>query len=205
MARRSVPSTRFLLDLMHLMSQYDLFAGEIQWDKHLHVWIPANDLLVWGSADGEELEEADFPLLYQCFTAVREASEAKDDDYGGTSLMLYCCRKAGMRPQGAFYDHILPLFWPLFDACGPKREVKFGNPCAHPSDRTDVEILWDQVPKEIMEVAWDPRDKWVGCAQKGALHKLETRWICSSVNKRILTALAICMAPGDPRELYKRP
>jgi hypothetical protein len=44
---------------------------------------------------------------------------------------LFVCRERKMRPQGAVYPEDR-RFWPLFDACGPEREVGLGNPHASP-------------------------------------------------------------------------
>lgn len=41
---------------------------------------------------------------------------------------LFACRSRKMRPQGACYPDDHPELWPLFDACGPEREVGMGNP-----------------------------------------------------------------------------
>ena len=42
--------------------------------------------------------------------------------------LLYCCRMRSMRPQGTCYRKIPEQLWPLFDECGPKRKIGFGNP-----------------------------------------------------------------------------
>jgi hypothetical protein len=49
-----------------------------------------------------------------------------------SGITLYACRRKHMRPQGASYPSDKEL-WPLFDACGPEREISLGNPC-HPGD-----------------------------------------------------------------------
>lgn len=52
----------------------------------------------------------------------------RNEFYGSYALDLYSCRIEGMRPQGAVYRHNKKELWPLFDACGPEREVGLGNP-----------------------------------------------------------------------------
>jgi hypothetical protein len=41
---------------------------------------------------------------------------------------LFAARVRGVRPQGASYSLYPRATWPLFDACGPKRETGLGNP-----------------------------------------------------------------------------
>jgi hypothetical protein len=86
------------------------------------VSINVNDVFFWGCADSEDIEVEDLPLFCEC----TEACKAAGDPYNGS--LLYAARKRGERPQGAFYTYIEQSAWPLFDACGPEREVDFGNP-----------------------------------------------------------------------------
>jgi hypothetical protein len=56
--------------------------------------------------------------------------KAVEDCDGDLSIgaMLYCARKYEMRPQGAVYSHIPRKLWPVFDECGPIREIDMCNP-----------------------------------------------------------------------------
>lgn len=84
-------------------------------------YVNCNDLFVWACADGEDITEEDLPEFYLAI-----------EDCGGnikTGSDLYCCRKRGMRPQGACYSYYDKKYWFLFNACGPERETGFGNPC----------------------------------------------------------------------------
>lgn len=87
-------------------------------------WTNSNDLLAWGCADGEEINEETLPLLKQAV----EDCKAIDPVCGAiTGCELFACRMNKMRPQGAAYPKEREL-WPLFDACGPERETGLGNP-----------------------------------------------------------------------------
>ena len=44
-----------------------------------------------------------------------------------------------MRPQGAYYPESDPETWPLFDDCGPEREVGLGNPY-RPGERKKLKV-----------------------------------------------------------------
>lgn len=82
--------------------------------------IICSDVFFWGSADSETITEETFP----------DFLKAVDDCKGSKEIgaWLYCARIRKERPQGAAYTFIAKDLWPLFDACGPEREVEFGNP-----------------------------------------------------------------------------
>ena len=101
---------------------------DVSWSRHADaeergsLWINCNDFFAWGCADSESIESAeDLLLLAQ---AMSDADLAGDASWGP---LLYCARRAKLRPQGAAYPKNRGL-WPLFDACGPEREVGIGNP-----------------------------------------------------------------------------
>lgn len=96
--------------------------GEIFWHTDLTFMVNCNDLFHWAFADAELIESSND--IDQLDAACKEAG------YDGASL--YCARRRKMRPQGACYKHLDEKNWPLFDACGPEREVGFGNPAKHP-------------------------------------------------------------------------
>lgn len=95
--------------------------------------ILCNDFFYWGCADGERVTPDNLPALRQAF-ADTAAATRHGDCWAGP---LFCARQRGMRPQGAQYKHIDTDLWPLFDACGPAREVGLGNPRKHPSEVTE--------------------------------------------------------------------
>lgn len=84
--------------------------------------IICNDVFLWASADMEPVEtDEDMALLEK---SIKDCEHLMD--YSGT--MLYCCRRRGQRPQGAFYQYVEKEARHLFDECGPARKVCFGNP-----------------------------------------------------------------------------
>ena len=75
-----------------------------------------------GEVSYKSIEDLD--LFEQCYKDCYELSE----DFGAEfAPYLYCARVEKMRPQGACYP-IYTNFWPLFDACGPVREINEENP-----------------------------------------------------------------------------
>ena len=82
--------------------------------------VMCNDVFSWGCADSEGITEETLPAFNQ----------ARDECNGDLEVaaMLYCARQGKIRPQGAMYTYIPKHLWPLFDACGPKREIDAGNP-----------------------------------------------------------------------------
>jgi hypothetical protein len=106
--------------LLTLLEAVEPIRDEIYWfvkGDEVEMYVNANDLFFWACSDGVALGPEDLPLLEQCL---------KDSEYHGA--WLYCCRKEQMRPQGACYKYLPEEEWSLFHACGPEREVDFGNP-----------------------------------------------------------------------------
>ena len=99
----------------------------LSWSRHDgakergSLWINCNDFFFWGCADAEDVTPENFPVLLQ---AMSDADLAGDASYGG---LLFCARVRQVRPQGCCYPGNRSL-WPLFDACGPEREIDTGNP-----------------------------------------------------------------------------
>lgn len=121
--------------MFEILYDHDMFFGDgqIYWNYEnrrerdgMFFFVNCNDQFFWASADGEPITDATVELLDECLTACA----AHDEDEWG--FALFCSRARGMRPQGAFYAHMPKVLWPLFDACGPEREVDptkwFGNP-----------------------------------------------------------------------------
>lgn len=62
------------------------------------------------------------------YTQFSPPSYPESPSFQGVFCDLFAARVRGMRPQGAAYTFYPPETWPLFDACGPEREIGFGNP-----------------------------------------------------------------------------
>lgn len=83
-----------------------------------------SDLFHWATSDLEPIEEADMPLLRECFEALKAVDETM---WLGE---LFAARKRGMRPQGPFFTRSLAVVGgpdpdpvrELFLACGPERD-----------------------------------------------------------------------------------
>jgi hypothetical protein len=86
-------------------------------------FVACNDVFVWGLADVETLTPANIDV-FEKSVADCTAGAKHGEIYAGA---LFCARVRGMRPQGAAYPDERAL-WPLFDACGPQREIGLGNP-----------------------------------------------------------------------------
>lgn len=122
-----------------VLAVYDGFDGpdgsELWWRTDgeyapVTMFAMCNDLFFWGSADLEKITPENVVELER---AVEDCK--KVDEVVGVceATSLFCCRVRGMRPQGAAYPKD-KKFWPLFDACGPEREVGLGNPKGHPNE-----------------------------------------------------------------------
>lgn len=107
--------------LLRLVAELECYEA-IWWNSSLEFFVPCNDSFAWACADAEPITESDLPMFTQAM--------ADCEDNGP---LLYCCRRRGMRPQGAMYQHLDRKDWPLFDACGPVRETGFGNPTPQPT------------------------------------------------------------------------
>lgn len=92
-----------------------------------------SDVFCWGSADCEEVRREDLADLERA----RADLDALENGEPTCLAELYAARKRGQRPQGAWYRGLEAALRPLFDACGPLREVGLGNPSRHPSEVTE--------------------------------------------------------------------
>lgn len=125
---RQLAEAKFIDDLLRFCIEHEI-ADMLFWfsgdggSPRPHV--NANDLFAWACADATEITPDNFATFRQSI----EDCEAIDDVLGGIEgCSLFSCRVDKMRPQGAAYPKNREL-WPLFDACGPEREIDFGNPC----------------------------------------------------------------------------
>lgn len=133
-------SIAFPIDVLRFGTEHDI---DLLWSKRDNRLIPAaicSDCFAWGGADAEEITPATFDL----FKATVEECEKLDEAHeSGQKLAvsfadeLFAARVRRMRPQGASYELYPPVLWPLFDACGPKRETGIGNPRPQPEVQTE--------------------------------------------------------------------
>lgn len=108
-------------------------TDDLHWNTDLEFYIICNDVFFWGCADAEGLTPE---TVEEWERAMEDADRVGGFAYGG---ILYCARMRKMRPQGAYYDHIIVReLWPLFDACGERRAVGMGNPKEHPDFRENI-------------------------------------------------------------------
>jgi hypothetical protein len=119
----------FLIPLLKLVCDEDLYNALIfSYDEEGN-WQAAfvcNDFFYWGTADATVIPEQGGILALQM---VLDDCKEIDQELGAFEApLLFCARMNGMRPQGAYYASIAKAFWPLYDQCGPKREIGVGNP-----------------------------------------------------------------------------
>lgn len=131
----SVDATHaFVMRVLRVLAKYD--QHDAVWWRTDREYAPVtfivgcNDFFYWGSADGERLTADNVDVFEQAF------SDCKALGHACFGPLLFCARVRRMRPQGCCYPKEREL-WPLFDACGPKREVDLGNPDRHPEDDGD--------------------------------------------------------------------
>ena len=113
--------------ILRLYIKYERLEA-LFWDLNEYDEIVAsvncNDLFSWASADAEDITPENFNELKKA----HEDLYLVDETYGPIyANELFAARVRQMRPQGAAYPKDKGL-WPLFDACGPEREIGFGNP-----------------------------------------------------------------------------
>lgn len=120
--------TKFIMSVLRLIAEYDM-EGSLYWRcdgeyAPIKFFINCNDVFAWGCADSEEITPENLSALKQAIEDCNKIIPNYGPIYGGD---LFCARTRKFRPQGAAYPSKKEL-WPLFDACGPEREVGFGNP-----------------------------------------------------------------------------
>lgn len=121
----------FIVRLINLLAKhkaYDLTHWYPEAKEHpIRCFVNCNDFFYWGTADGEEVTPENIDVLEEAFREVVETPEVDIyyESYWGA--MVFCCKMRGMRPQGACYPSKKYL-WPLFDVCGPEREINLVNP-----------------------------------------------------------------------------
>lgn len=125
--REKLAKYEFILDVLRLADKYEIH--NMLWWRTDGEYSPAtffvksNDLLFWGCADAEPITPENLDDLEQ---AIKDC-ESINSCAAGYGCNLFVCRMSKTRPQGAMYPIDIEL-WPLFNECGPEREVGFGNP-----------------------------------------------------------------------------
>ena len=112
-------------------SEHDAIIWSVDATGDIQFHVICSDCFFWGTADSEPITEENFPILEASFVDAKTALDSLGAIY---APILFVARVRQQRPQGAAYPNH-PELWPLFDACGPKREIGIGNPRSHPADR----------------------------------------------------------------------
>jgi len=87
-------------------------------DGGLRLFVEANDLFYWGTADVEEISANKISSIAQ---AKADLEAATGDDYDFHFPSLAAARLRGMRPQRPCYRNVPDVIRALYDSCGPER------------------------------------------------------------------------------------
>lgn len=120
---------QLVFDVLKLLDENDACSNDIWWRTDgeyapCTFIVNCNDVFAWASSDSEDITKDNIDILKQSFIDCEAALE-HGKHYGP---LLFCARSRKKRLQGAAYDHIDEKLWPLFDACGPEREIDYSNP-----------------------------------------------------------------------------
>lgn len=116
----------FETEVLRIIADNDVHSflfWRVENNGQIKFYIVCNDLFAWALADLQELTPENLPELKQALQDIHTL--APDHDIEG--MDLFCARQRKMRPQGAAYPKNKDL-WPLFDACGPERDINTANP-----------------------------------------------------------------------------
>lgn len=120
---------QLVFDILKVLDENDATLGNVWWRTDEEYapctfMVNCNDEFVCATADCESITKENFETLKQsfidCYTSYKHGK-----CWGS---MLFCARVKHRRPQGSTYDSIPLELWPLFDACGPVREINGSNP-----------------------------------------------------------------------------
>jgi hypothetical protein len=125
----------FLLRVLAVVDDHEQ-RGDLYWrtDEHyapVTFWVDCSDVFAWGGSDCEHVGPQNVGELERAYADAKAACE-HGEFY---AAHLFAARMRKMRPQGAAYPpNDYKGLWPLFDACGPRRETGLGNPRPAPTD-----------------------------------------------------------------------
>jgi len=103
---------------------YDCVIWGIEENGELWCSVNCNDLFGWAWADTEDLTIDNLNVLEQ---SIKDCEQIDSKIGFCHAPSLFCCRIRQMRPQGVAYP-LEKEYWPLFDNCGPKRDINLSNP-----------------------------------------------------------------------------
>lgn len=101
---------------------YGEYSGAVD-PAPIAIFAVCSDVFEWATADCEQITESNIECFEKSLQDVLETSGG-DPTWGAA---LFAARVRGMRPQGASYPTDRRL-WPLFDWCGPERQLDALNP-----------------------------------------------------------------------------
>lgn len=121
----------FVLRVLRLFGQTDC-TGELFWRTDgdyapITFFANVNDVFFWGCTDNEKITPDNIAEAEKAVADVRDITGKTGWSTDAAWVNLFAARLRKDRPQGAAYPSDERL-WPLFDACGPEREVGLGNP-----------------------------------------------------------------------------
>jgi hypothetical protein len=99
---------RYVHDVLTFFSKHDLTSDELlNWyvkDDKVVFFMTCSDTFMWGTADGEDIEDGDLELIEQCIEDLDKADQYSYCDYLGT---YFAARKRGMRPMRLWLARLL--------------------------------------------------------------------------------------------------
>jgi hypothetical protein len=107
----------FVKRLLVICAEHDV-TESISWNTSLEFFVKCNDFFFWACADAVDILPENLETFRQ---ALQDAGLI-------CGPLLFCARERKMRPQGASYKYLKQELWPLFNACGPEREIGMFNP-----------------------------------------------------------------------------
>jgi hypothetical protein len=102
-------SWEYIVELLKIFRELDM-EDELYWHFHAKpydwqnpeyveyptFWVSCSDFFHWASADGEDIEPEDIPLLRQCIADLKATGA---ETWEMEVPLLYAARKRGMRPM----------------------------------------------------------------------------------------------------------